>query len=100
MPYDPVFGYMGLLHADGSPKPQFTALVNLIHLLSDRGPSFTPTALQYSMSGDTRNVDHTLLQNAMVVTSFCFGLRFRRGCRITTPMERAIVSMFFRRTSP
>jgi len=62
MPYDPVFGYMGLLHADGSPKPQFTALVNLIHLLSDRGPSFTPTALQYSMSGDTRNVDHTLLQ--------------------------------------
>lgn len=62
MPYDPVFGHMGLLHADGSPKPQFTALTSLIHVLTDAGPSFTPTPLQYAMSSDTQNVDHTLLQ--------------------------------------
>lgn len=59
---DPTFGNMGLIFADGSPKPQFTALSSLIHVLNDPGRAFTPTPLRYSMSGDTRNVDHTLLQ--------------------------------------
>lgn len=62
MQYDKVFGYTGLLHADGSPKPQFTALASLIHVLSDPGPMFTPKPLVYAMSGNTANIDHTLLQ--------------------------------------
>ncbi len=62
LPSDPTFGNMGLIFADGSPKPQFTALASLIHVLNDPGRPFTPTPLHYAMSGDTQNVDHTLLQ--------------------------------------
>jgi len=62
MPRDPVFGGMGLLHADGSPKPQFSALKSMIGLLEDRGSSFTPTPLTYALSGDSQNVHRTLLQ--------------------------------------
>jgi len=62
MPRDPIFGGMGLLHADGSPKPQFTALKSMIGLLEDRGSSFTPTPLNWALSGETQNVHHTLLQ--------------------------------------
>lgn len=62
MPRDRVFGGTGLLHADGSPKPQFTALKSMIGLLEDRGSSFSPTPLAYALSGDTQNVHHTLLQ--------------------------------------
>ena len=56
----------GLLRADGSPKPAFTALKNLISLLNDTSTtaaSFTPGALNYSLS-NAQNVDHTLLQKS------------------------------------
>lgn len=52
----------GLLHEDGTEKPSFTALKNLIDLLKDPGSSFTPGSLEHSLSGDTENVHHTLLQ--------------------------------------
>jgi len=52
----------GLLRNDGSPKPAFTALKNLIALLKDPGPSFTPGSLGYSLSGKTADVHKTLLQ--------------------------------------
>ncbi|MGA7937522.1 MAG: PA14 domain-containing protein [Kovacikia sp.] len=56
----------GLLRADGSPKPAFTALKNLISLLNDpstTSATFTPGALNYSLS-NAQNVDHTLLQKS------------------------------------
>lgn len=52
----------GLLRNDGSEKPAYTALKNLIGLLEDPGPSFTPGSLGYSLSGDTADVRQTLLQ--------------------------------------
>ena len=52
----------GLLHYDGSPKPAFNALKNLISLLQDPGDSFSPQLLDYTLSGNTSNVHHTLLQ--------------------------------------
>jgi len=52
----------GLLRIDGSPKPAFITLKNLISLLKDPGPSFTPSSLDYSLSGATSNVRKTLLQ--------------------------------------
>ncbi|WP_250126122.1 hypothetical protein [Chroococcidiopsis sp. CCMEE 29] len=52
----------GLLRHDGSEKPAFVALKNLIRVLKDPGPNFTPTALDYVLSGNTTNVHHTLLQ--------------------------------------
>ncbi len=52
----------GMLHYDGSPKPAFTALKNLIGLLNDRGTSYSPGKLNYSLTGASSAVHHTLLQ--------------------------------------
>ncbi len=46
----------------GSEKPAFTALKNMISLLKDPGANFTPGALDYTLSGNTTNIHHTLLQ--------------------------------------
>jgi hypothetical protein len=61
-PSDSLFGSTGLIDAAGKPKPQFTALQSLIGILSDRGGAFTTVPLSYALSGETANVDHTLLQ--------------------------------------
>lgn len=55
-------GNFGLLQRDGTPKPAFTAVENLITLLQDTPESFSPGTLNYSMTGETTNVHHTLLQ--------------------------------------
>jgi len=52
----------GLLRNDGSEKPAFIALKNLISLLKDPGSDFTLGALNYRLSGNMTNVHHTLLQ--------------------------------------
>lgn len=52
----------GLLRADGSRKPAFTAVKNLITLLQDSEAEFRPQTLRYSMAGDLNDVHHTLLQ--------------------------------------
>jgi len=54
-------GY-GILHSNLTPKPAFTAVENLISNLQDRGPSFTPGALEYSIEGGGPNLNHLLLQ--------------------------------------
>jgi len=56
------FGHTGLVKADGAPKPQYTALKNMISLVSDPGPSFSPTPLAFSLTGGNSSVQHTLLQ--------------------------------------
>jgi hypothetical protein len=52
----------GLLRSDFSPKPAYTALVNLLHLLSDPGPSYPAAELNFTLTGDMSNVDHVLFQ--------------------------------------
>lgn len=52
----------GLLRTDGSPKPSFTTLKNLISLLKDPGGSFPLKSLDYKLSGNTTDVHQTLLQ--------------------------------------
>lgn len=52
----------GLLRRDGIPKPAYTALKNLIALLTDPGPSFAPGKLDYSLSGALATTHTTLLQ--------------------------------------
>jgi hypothetical protein len=54
--------HFGMLHNDGSPKPVFTAVKRLIALLKDPGEPLTPGALDYTLSGETKNVEHALLQ--------------------------------------
>lgn len=41
----------GLLHRDWTPKPAYTAMKNLLGLLSDPGPSFTPDSLLLRADG-------------------------------------------------
>lgn len=57
--------HYGLLRSDGSPKPDFIAIKNLITLLkdSDGGTgSFPLKSLDYNLRGNTNRVHHTLLQ--------------------------------------
>ncbi len=62
MPSDRIFGGMGMMHADGTPKAQFTALSSMIHLLADPGAPFTAQPLRYAVGGSDANVHRTLLQ--------------------------------------
>jgi hypothetical protein len=52
----------GLLRYNGSPKPAFTALKNLIALLKDPGSSFPLKSLAYTLTENTPHLHHTLLQ--------------------------------------
>ncbi|HSB55849.1 MAG TPA: hypothetical protein VLD58_15915, partial [Gemmatimonadales bacterium] len=52
----------GLLRADGSEKPAYASLKNLIGLLKDPGPAFTPGQLEYGVEGDTTGVNVMLFQ--------------------------------------
>jgi hypothetical protein len=54
----------GLLRVDGTPKPAYDALANLIAILEEPGASFTPGALDVRLGGDSGNVHHTLLQHS------------------------------------
>jgi PA14 domain len=54
----------GLIRADGTPKPAFYALRNLTSLLNDTKGSTASGALSYTMTGNTENVHHTLLQKS------------------------------------
>jgi hypothetical protein len=52
----------GLLRNDGTAKPAYTALKNMIDLLEDPGANFRTKSLNYSLSGNTGGVHRTLLQ--------------------------------------
>lgn len=55
----------GLLRNDGSAKPAFTALRNLVALLGDRNaPSFTPAAMRMNLIGDTAGVHRLVVEKA------------------------------------
>jgi hypothetical protein len=54
--------HFGLVRTDLTYKPAAFALKNLITLLKDPGPSFTPAALDYTISSPTSDLEHTLLQ--------------------------------------
>ena len=52
----------GLLRRDLSPKPAFTAMKNLLGLVSDPGPAFTPAALPVKVSGYPSDGKYVLTQ--------------------------------------
>jgi hypothetical protein len=52
----------GLLRNDGTEKPAFVAVKNLIGLVKDPGTTFTPGSLDYFLGGNTADIHHTLLQ--------------------------------------
>ncbi|RZS87401.1 NPCBM/NEW2 domain-containing protein [Motilibacter rhizosphaerae] len=60
---DPLFeSNFGLLRYDGTPKPSYTALQSMIGLLTDKGPAFTPGALDYSIDGGDSSTRSLLLE--------------------------------------
>jgi hypothetical protein len=52
----------GFVRYDGSPKPAYTAIKNMIGLLNDPGPAFTLNKLDYKLEGNVTDVQKTLLQ--------------------------------------
>jgi hypothetical protein len=52
----------GFVRYDGTPKPAYTAIKNMIGLLNDPGPAFTPSKLDYQLEGNLTDVQKTLLQ--------------------------------------
>ena len=56
--------HYGLLRNDGSIKPSYEVVKNLITLLKEPGAKFSPGSLDYTLSGDTKNVHHTLVQKS------------------------------------
>lgn len=54
--------YFGLLRSDGSVRPAFGAMANLLGLLSDPGATFQPAGLAYSLSGGNSQLHHALFQ--------------------------------------
>ena len=52
----------GLVRQDGTNRPEFTALSNLIFHLADPGPDFTPGGLDYQLSGSLNDVKTALFQ--------------------------------------
>ena len=61
-PKDVVFGFLGVLHSNGTPKAQFIALGSLARLLADPGTAPRPTRVSYSLTGTTPDVHHILLR--------------------------------------
>lgn len=58
-------GYYGILNHDGSPKPAFTALQNLISLLGDpESKDFEPGSLTIAFSGAPPRMHYTLLEKS------------------------------------
>lgn len=52
----------GLLQSDGTPKPAFTSTKNLISALKDPGVSFAAGTLDFTLTGGSSDLQHTLLQ--------------------------------------
>jgi hypothetical protein len=52
----------GLVLSNGTPKPSYTALKNLIALTTDPGSSFTPGTLAFTLSSVPSSVHHALFE--------------------------------------
>ncbi len=58
----PPFAHFGIVDGTYTPKPAYFAIKNMIAVLADPSAPFEPRVLAYSLSGDTANVQTTLLQ--------------------------------------
>lgn len=54
--------HFGLVRNDGTPKPAFVALKNLIAVLRDPGPNFAPSELNFTIENAPQSLEKTLLQ--------------------------------------
>ncbi len=82
--------HFGLVRANGTPKPSFYALKNLLHLLSDPGPAPQTGSLAFELSGATTNLYHTLLQKrdgtfwlALFIEAVSYDSKARRDLKVS-----------------
>lgn len=54
----------GLLRYDGSAKPAYTAIKNIISVLKSKQTDFKPVSLDYTLSGNHKSIRSTLLQKS------------------------------------
>jgi len=52
----------GLINDDASPRLHYIAMQNLISLFKDPGGTFSPCTLDYTITGETSNIYHSLFQ--------------------------------------
>jgi hypothetical protein len=90
-------GY-GLIRADGSRKPAFSAVANLQRILSDRGPQPAPVPFDYTVEGGHADVRHMAFQKrdgtmliALWVERSGYDLDARRA--IDVPSQSVTVSV-------
>jgi len=99
----------GLIRADGTPKPAFYALKNLISLLQDPQGSSASGSLSYYLTGDTKDVQHTLLKKSngdlylvmwLDVTSTDAAVSHKVTLNLVTPTQQATTYLTSRSTDP
>ncbi len=99
----------GLIRADGTPKPAFYALKNLISLLQDPQGSSASGSLSYYLTGNTKNVRHTLLKKSngdlylvmwLDVTSTDAAVSQKVTLNLVTPTQQATTYLTSQSTAP
>lgn len=90
--------WFGLLRADFSPNPSYDAVMNLLHLLMDQGPSSVPDELNFQLAGELSNVHHVLLQKrnrsfylALWVEQSCYDVNSKTA--IPVPLQQVVIQM-------
>lgn len=87
----------GLLRFDGTEKPAFRSLENLIDLMQDSGPAFTAGSLNYDLTGSTNNVKTDLFQKrngTFMMPIYVEGVAHNRSTQTLTPLTRAVTLTF------
>ena len=89
-------GSHGLLHSDFTPKLGYTAIQNLIHLLSDPGPTFTGEKLNFTLSGNLTSIHHLLLEKrdgSFYLTLWVEEPSFDVNGKVATPVSHRRISV-------
>lgn len=84
---------LGLLHFDGSKKPAYYVLRNLLHLLAEPGAKFRPDLLRYEIEGRAEALQHLLLQKS----NHDYYLLLWENTDSTLPEEQHPVTVRFKR---
>lgn len=63
-PEQAYFAHLGFVTEAGQPKKQYFSTQSLLTTLADKGGSFSPSPLAYTITGQTQNVAHTLLEKS------------------------------------
>jgi len=91
-------GTYGVLRVDGSPKPAFIAVSNLLRLLGDDSRTFSLSRAEFSLAGDLTDVHHLLLQKSD--SSYFLLLWIEKPCfdpdsRRRIPVQQQAISVRF-----